>query len=638
MKQAPKRTSLVLPGLPTLIGGAVVAALLFVLLAVGVNAAPDQLPMRVKFLGRTVSRQSPDDALKLLDSVQADVERRGIRLHYRDTVITVPVTLTDPSDLALAVTIAGYDREETSDRLAKFGHSGNAVRDAVQRFRAFYLGATVLPVVDLDRDRLSKALDEALRPLEKPAQNARFVYSEGRLRVEPESSGTVFDRSAVFAAIEASLAAADPEPITVELADDVPDISAGALESVRGPAEAALAGGPLTLTFEDAEWKFEPESLAGWLTADPSKSPRLALNAAAVDTALAATSGAVARPVKNPRFSIANGRVTEFQPAENGRAMDAEKVLAAISGALINSESRSIAVATKVIEPTGDTGDTNTLGIKELVAEGRTNFAGSPVNRRFNIKVGADKLNGIIIKPGDTFSLVSALVPIDAKGGYRQELVIKGNRTIPEYGGGLCQIGTTMFRLVLNAGLPILERRNHSYRVRYYEPPVGKDATIYDPKPDFRFTNDYKYPLLLTTEIDGNDLVFRFYGTKDARKIVQTAPRIFNVVPPPPKQVIETTEIPAGTTKCLEKPHPGSDAEFTYAVTYPDGTVKSEVFKSHYRPWQEVCLKGVKTLPSENDGTNTNGSADAESGSDINDSTAAPTNTDSSPLIEDLPN
>ena len=65
------------------------------------------------------------------------------------------------------------------------------------------------------------------------------------------------------------------------------------------------------------------------------------------------------------------------------------------------------------------------------------------------------------------------------------------SRRGPEFGGGLCQIGTTMFRVTMNAGLPILERQNHSYRVRYYEPPVGMDVTIYEPKPDFRFRNDY---------------------------------------------------------------------------------------------------------------------------------------------------
>lgn len=609
MSGARRRVPSALPGLPTLLGGGIVALLVFVLLAVATNAAPDRLPRRTRFLNGSVTGLSPDAALKRLDTAQAELEGRGLRFTYRGQEIAVPVALTDPNDLALAVSIAGYDREATGARLAGLGHSGNPLRDAVDRFRAFYLGAEIPPVVDLDRARLLSALDDALSPHEKPAQSARFERTAGTLTVRPESPGTVFDRKAILNVIEATLIATSPSPIPLERTPQSPTVTAVLLEAVRPAAGAALAQGKLTLTYEDQQWTFEPETLAGWLSAENPRQPSLALDVREVRKALAPIAAAAAKPVKNPRFTLANGRVTEFQPAESGRELDWEKTIAALSDALVKAQSRTVAIATTVLEPAGDTGDTNTLGIKELVAEGRTNFFGSPVNRRFNIRVGADKLNGIIIKPGQTFSLVAALVPVDAANGYRRELVIKGNRTIPEFGGGLCQIGTTMFRLVLNAGLPIVERRNHSYRVRYYEPPVGKDATIYDPKPDFRFTNDYKFPLLLTTELAGDDLVFRFYGTKEARDIVQTTPRVFNIVPPPPKKTIETTDIPVGTIKCLEKPHPGSDAEFRYAVTYPDGTVKSEVFKSHYRPWQEVCLKGVTSLPKP-ETSDTNASAD----------------------------
>jgi vancomycin resistance protein YoaR len=172
------------------------------------------------------------------------------------------------------------------------------------------------------------------------------------------------------------------------------------------------------------------------------------------------------------------------------------------------------------------------------------------------------------------------------------ELVIKGNRTIPEYGGGLCQIGTTVFRATLASGLPVTARRNHSYRVVYYEP-AGTDATIYDPAPDYKFVNDTGGTVLIQTRIEGDDLIFEFWGKPDGRIANQTKPRIFNITPPPPTKIIETEDLPVGEKKCTEKPHSGADTEFTYTVTYPNGEVKQEVFKSHYIPWQEVCLIGV---------------------------------------------
>jgi vancomycin resistance protein YoaR len=202
-------------------------------------------------------------------------------------------------------------------------------------------------------------------------------------------------------------------------------------------------------------------------------------------------------------------------------------------------------------------------------------------------------MNGILIAPGEEFSTIKSLGEISEKTGYLQELVIKGNKTIPEFGGGLCQVGTTMFRVALASGLPITERQNHSYRVSYYEP-VGTDATIYDPQPDLRFINDSGYYILIQSRIDGNDLYFDFWGTDDGRVVEQTDPVISNIVTPAPAKIVETTDLKPGEKKCTEHAHNGADVSFNYKVIYPNGEIKERLFKSHYVPWQEVCLIGVK--------------------------------------------
>lgn len=621
---------------PVLLGGLAVALLTFVLVAEAANADATRLPLHTRFLGTDVSRMAVDAALARLDTAQSNLEDTGVRFLYQGRALTLPVGLTSPQDLDISVNYVSYDREATAARLARLGRSGNSAADWWTRFAAFYVGATVKPAVDLNGERFGAALGDLLGSYEDPAKNAHFTYAKGSFSITSEAAGTVFDRAAIRAVVLDRMEKIDATPIALAVVPDAPTVRAADLMRVREDAQAAIDRGPVTIELDDQRWTFDADALAAWLTVvNPART--LTLDPKTVGTSLEPVAAAAHREVKEPRFTISTtGRVTEFQPAGPGRELDLDATLALLETAVLRSDQRTIAAATRVVNPQGTTGNSNTLGITELVAEGRTNFSGSPANRRFNIGVGARSLNGVIIKPGETFSLVKALVPIDAKSGYRQELVIKGNRTIPEFGGGLCQIGTTTFRLVMNAGLPILERRNHSYRVRYYEPPVGKDATIYDPKPDFRFTNDYANPLLLTTAIEGDDLVFRFYGTKEAREIVQTTPKLFNIVAPPPKKTIETTDIPVGTTKCLEHAHPGSDAEFTYSVTYLDGTVKSEVFKSHYRPWQEVCLKGVKSLPkSDTSVVGTNANTNSGAGTSAN--TNAPPVTGTNPA-DSLPN
>ena len=166
---------------------------------------------------------------------------------------------------------------------------------------------------------------------------------------------------------------------------------------------------------------------------------------------------------------------------------------------------------------------------------------------------------------------------------------------MPEFGGGLCQVGTTMFRAVIACGLPVTMRRNHSYRVVYYEP-AGTDATIYDPWPDFRFINDLPTYILIQAKISGDTLSFEFWGTKDGRLVETTKSTIYNIVKPEPTKVIETLDLKPGEKKCTEHAHNGADAYFDYKVTYADDTVKEKRFSSHYVPWQEVCLLGVEKL------------------------------------------
>jgi vancomycin resistance protein YoaR len=244
----------------------------------------------------------------------------------------------------------------------------------------------------------------------------------------------------------------------------------------------------------------------------------------------------------------------------------------------------------------------NEFGINELIGTGESDFSGSPANRRHNIANGAAAINGLLIAPGEEFSTIGALGAIDAASGYLAELVIKEGRTIPEYGGGLCQVGTTIFRTVINSGLPVTERRQHSYRVSYYEP-AGTDATIYQPHPDMRFLNDTSGYLLWQTRVEGDKLFFELWGTGDGRVVEVSEPTIYNITYPGEIREIETTELAPGERKKVESAHNGADAYFTRVITYtdPDREVVEEKFESHYTAWRESWLVGVEPESQESE-------------------------------------
>jgi vancomycin resistance protein YoaR len=227
---------------------------------------------------------------------------------------------------------------------------------------------------------------------------------------------------------------------------------------------------------------------------------------------------AVNQAPEDAKLLIVENKATEFHPGQNGQGVD---VLALAN--LLRTNSETIDLPVIVSKPQKDLAQTNDLGINELVASGESDFKGSPRNRLHNIKVGADKFNGLVIAEGEEFSFNNYLGEVDGEHGFLPELVIKASGVTPEFGGGLCQVSSTTFRAAMNAGLPITARRNHSFAVQYYAP-QGTDATIYPGSQDLKFVNNLASPILIRTRIEGTKLYFDFYGTKDDRQVAFEGP------------------------------------------------------------------------------------------------------------------
>ncbi len=223
------------------------------------------------------------------------------------------------------------------------------------------------------------------------------------------------------------------------------------------------------------------------------------------------------------------------------------------------------------------------MGITEVVTVGESNYAGSPINRRHNIATGLARFNGHIIPRGTVFSFGQTLGRVDGSTGYRKELVIKGEKTEPDYGGGLCQVSSTAYRGVWEYGFPITQRINHSYAVSYYGP-QGTDATVYPPNPDMKFKNDSPGALLIQTHHDEDDhAYFIYYGTKDGRESGVYGPFIWNRTAPPPDRTIMTTELAPGERRKVGDRHPGMNAAWVRYTTLAEGTELEDTTVSIYQ-------------------------------------------------------
>lgn len=305
-------------------------------------------------------------------------------------------------------------------------------------------------------------------------------------------------------------------------------------------------------------------------------------------------------PVIEPQFKFdqvgnnGKGKVVEFQPPQEGKKLNLQKSAELINQTLSSGEVKSINLSIDKIQTKNKL--VNELGIKELLGRGISNFAGSIPNRIYNVTLTASKLNGVLVPPGETFSFLDTVGDISADSGYKQAYIIKNGRTVLDDGGGVCQDSTTLFRSVLNAGLPVIARTAHAYRVGYYEQgfPPGLDATVFSPTVDFKFKNDTKFHILIQTYTYGNTLYVDLYGTSDERVSEVSTPAVTNKTPPPPELRQDDPTLPRGQVKQVDFSAEGAQVVFTRKVTRGGEALINETYKSNYRPWQAVFLVGTK--------------------------------------------
>lgn len=511
-----RRAALVIP--PSLLGVVLVLALGGVW-ALPVLVAGRILPgvavQHVSLGGRT-----PDEAHALLASLAVDGAQR-VRFSQGSVVVLEPAAAEVGASLDMERTLAGALRFGQEDGLEGF----------LQRTLLVTRGVRLPAVWQVNPVRLTAYLTDAFSQVLQPPREPQWeLEQDGSFVFHPGEPGTTFPWEEVTRAVADRLGrgATEPVPLAVISAPPaLPDADA----RVAGAAAEGIATRPLVLTTEDTNIVVPTTDRARWVRVPPALQAGAGaalvepeLDRTAVEAYLRKTvAPQVSRPPVNAQFVVSGNRATTFVPSQSGvELLVPESAQGIVQGLAADAEKIRLVtrpVAPKVlVTPLMDE-----YGIRTLLARGESDFAGSPKNRRHNIQVGAEKYQGLLVPPGAEFSFNTNLGPVDGEHGFLPELVILANVTTPQFGGGLCQVSTTMFRAVIHAGLPVTARKNHAYAVSYYGTP-GFDATIYPPNPDLRFVNDTSGHLLIRMTREGSTLAFEFWGSSDGRRVEVLGP------------------------------------------------------------------------------------------------------------------
>lgn len=320
----------------------------------------------------------------------------------------------------------------------------------------------------------------------------------------------------------------------------------------------------------------------------------------------------VLRPAQNAEFEFNQKTliVDKFIPHREGLELDQTPTIELLTNTINNFITKDIdgtpvgihnqsnvelELPVKTTQPKITLADINDLGINERIGFGESEYNHSIINRIHNVALTTAKISDIIIPPGKQFSFNKALGEVSARNGFRSAYVIKDGRTELGDGGGVCQVSTTTFRAVLDAGLEVTLRLPHSYRVSYYElnSKPGIDATVYAGNTDLRFINDTDHHILIRGETDSKNLYMKMeiYGTSDGRTTEIKDHKVWGYISPPPPEYYPDPSLPTGTKKQIDWAVGGVKAKFTHVIRNASGEITSEkIYSSNYRPWAAKYL------------------------------------------------
>ena len=449
-------------------------------------------------------------------------------------------------------------------------------------------------IINFNNQSLEEYLSIISNQLGKEPVYPKATFEENTVFLNKGSPGEKVETLKLKKEIVKRLSTANYTPVFIPLRTIDPRLSDTEVEVLKERAEK-LIGKSLTFNYEVYNLLIKEKEIFSFLKINDYQDEE-------IKKIIGKTSSQINRDPQNAVFRFEGEKVKEFQAAKEGVRVDTEKLEELIKlniDKLEKSEEKNLnlTIPVKTASPLITLDEVNNLGIRELIGKGSSKFKGSIASRIHNIKLASSKFNGVLIAPEETFSFNQTLGDVSTFTGYKQAYIIKDGQTILGDGGGVCQVSTTLFRAALDAGLPITERRPHSYRVSYYEQDSapGLDATIYSPTTDLKFKNDFSRHLLIQTIFEEKTLTltFEIYGSKDGRISKVTKPTITDIVPPPEDQYIDDPTLPLGQIKQIDYKAWGAKVKFDYRVEKDGKTIFEKTFYSIYQPWQAKFLRGT---------------------------------------------
>lgn len=468
-----------------------------------------------------VSGLNYNEVTDLLNRRTEQLKSQSIEIKTETATYQVPLS-------ELGVEINLYKTAENI-YLAEYGE--NFWENSQVLLKSFFKKRTVEPVFVIDEARWEAGMKTHIPELKDP-KNATVKYIKGKFQVIPEQDGKTAELTEPKKILEQSLKNFQTSALTLTMQTVPAEITAQEITPATTQAQVHVEQ-PFIFKFEEGKKEYEIRFSREWINfehadaggifstirEDKLKNHLTQVIAPEIDIA-AQNATLTAIPQEKSDYAIVKG------VAKNGRRVNITQTLSRFYEAIDKGEHTAalvvLPVEGKIFNETGQD-----LGKLEWLSTGKSNFKGSPAGRDFNVRKGLnEKVSNILLAPGAVYDFNKNLGPVTNSAGWKDSLAIFGGKDLrPVPGGGLCQVATTVYRAAVHAGLPILERSNHSLYVHYYtDYGDGLDAAIYPGQKNLKFENNTNAYMLIQAYDDGMDAVVNVYGTDDNRTIALDGP------------------------------------------------------------------------------------------------------------------
>lgn len=521
-----------------------------------------------------------DELGGVIDTLDDDLERAPL---------TVMVDGVEIATNAAALG-AQIDREALIEEALDAGRDGGMLGRPFRWVSSFWSEQTIDPSYRVDPDRAREGVDGVIGDALQNPVEPTLVMGDVALTLSPGSDGVTVDPNEIAEVLPPALVGARPYNVNLTPVVTTPALTDEAVEAVIAEASEATAE-PVIFQVLDQTAEVDSAGVRQWIRLDvQGAEPTWAIDTEAAVTALQPLFPVLGTDEQQARFEVIDGE-PEILPATETVICCDQTSVSDIKAALLapapvaeddgeDEESddeegeaaplRIVRLAPEIVGADEGVAELESLGIIEEVSTFTTNFPGGQP-RVTNIQRIADLTRGVVIRPGEDFSLNEFVGRRTIENGFVADGAIANGILEPQVGGGISQFATTFFNATFFAGLEFNEYQSHSLYISRY--PRGREATISFPKPDLSVNNSTDYGVLVWTSYTGTSITVTFYSTKHI-------------------------DVVAGD---LLRSDQGACSRYTTprTRTFPDGTVVEDSVFAVYRPGEGLDCNGNSTRPED---------------------------------------